>query len=187
MELSTRLLPILRQSRLARSMDQPINLVDIGSMTHDEITSKPEVEMIYAALQAVSNQKEWSKIVINLIKHGSLESWYEAYRYDFVETFFDVIINYTNLSSIDEIVKVVREQDSKLGEIVMTLGEKLRQEGRQEGEQFGLEKGIHLGKHEAKRAMALEMIKKGYPIDDVTQITGLSLEVINEIKASILH
>ena len=48
------------------------------------------------------------------------------------------------------------------------------------------EQGIELGKEQGieqnKKEIAKNMLKKGYPIDEIIEISGLSIEVINSLK-----
>ena len=60
----------------------------------------------------------------------------------------------------------------------MTTAEKLRKQGKQEG----LEEGEKKGKQEAKLEYARRMLEKGYPIEDVCEITGLSRAEVEKLK-----
>ena len=64
----------------------------------------------------------------------------------------------------------------------MTTAEKLRKQGKQEGLEEGLEEGEKKGKQEAKLEDARRMLEKGYPIEDVCEITGLSLDEVEKLK-----
>ena len=56
------------------------------------------------------------------------------------------------------------------GKAAMTTAKKLRQEGKLEG------------KLEGKREDAKKMLMKGYPIEDIMYITGLSREEVEKLK-----
>lgn len=51
-----------------------------------------------------------------------------------------------------------------------------------QGIERGLEQGIGRGKQEAKREDARRMIVKGYPVEDICEITGLSREEVRGLK-----
>jgi predicted transposase/invertase (TIGR01784 family) len=63
-------------------------------------------------------------------------------------------------------------------EVIMTTAEKLRKQGKQEGKQEGLEEGAKKAKLEDAR----KMVAKGYPIDDICEITGLSRDEVERLK-----
>ena len=44
------------------------------------------------------------------------------------------------------------------------------------------EQGIEIGKEQNKKEIAKNMLKKGYSIDEIIEISGLSIEVINSLK-----
>ena len=44
------------------------------------------------------------------------------------------------------------------------------------------EQGIKQGIEQNKKEIAKNMLKKGYPIDEIIEISGLSIEVINSLK-----
>ena len=49
--------------------------------------------------------------------------------------------------------------------------------GREKGMKEGLEKGLEKG----KRVTALKMKEKGYPLEDIVELTGLSIEDIEKL------
>ncbi len=71
----------------------------------------------------------------------------------------------------------------------MTTAMKLREEGiqqgiqqgMQQGMQQGIQQGMQQGVQEGKQEDAKIMLQKGYPIDDIIEITGLSKEEIQKL------
>ena len=59
--------------------------------------------------------------------------------------------------------------------------QKGRAEGLAKGRAEGLAKGRAEGIEEAKRENALRMKVKGYPVEDIAEITGLDAETINSL------
>ena len=53
---------------------------------------------------------------------------------------------------------------------------------REQGIEIGTEQGIEQNKKE----IAKNMLKKGYPVDEIIEISGLSIEVINSLKENII-
>ena len=74
-------------------------------------------------------------------------------------------------------------------EIIMNMGEALRQEGRQEGMQKGRQEGMQKGRQEGmqkgrqeeKHAVAISMLKEGLGVNTVQRVTGLSSEQIDQL------
>jgi predicted transposase/invertase (TIGR01784 family) len=60
-----------------------------------------------------------------------------------------------------------------------------REEGRIKGEEIGLQKGeeigIKKGKESGMKKVASNMKKKGMPLDDISELTGLSKEEIEAL------
>ena len=57
----------------------------------------------------------------------------------------------------------------------------MKREAREAGFEEGRAEGLQKGKEEEKINIALELLKRNMPIQDVTQITGVSEEKINTI------
>ena len=68
---------------------------------------------------------------------------------------------------------------------LMTIAEKLRQEGRMEGREEGEAIGIQKGKHEALMDIVHNMLSLGKSETEIMQITGLSSEEFKKIIAEI--
>ena len=76
-------------------------------------------------------------------------------------------------------VKIAEKISIEGGELVMSVAERLRQEGIEEGKQEGIQEGI--------RMTAKTMIIEGEPIDKIIRYTRLSNEQIEEIKEEMLN
>ena len=53
--------------------------------------------------------------------------------------------------------------------------------GEKKGRQIGLEEGIQIGREEGMLDAARGMKTKGYPLEDIARITGLSMEEIQKL------
>ncbi|SIQ09251.1 conserved hypothetical protein (putative transposase or invertase), partial [Alkalispirochaeta americana] len=51
-------------------------------------------------------------------------------------------------------------------------------------EQRGKEEGMQQGMHQARREDALKMLKRGFPLSDIAEITGLSEQEIGDLERS---
>ena len=68
----------------------------------------------------------------------------------------------------------------------MTTAEKLRRQGLErgilQGKQAGKQEGLEEGEKKAKLEDARRMIAKGYPLEDICEITGLSRDEVEKVK-----
>ncbi len=81
----------------------------------------------------------------------------------------------------DESVKIYRD-NLATEQWALEMGEKKgRQIGLEEGIQIGQKRGIQIGREEGMLDAARGMKTKGYPLEDIAQITGLSMEEIQKL------
>ena len=62
-----------------------------------------------------------------------------------------------------------------------TRDELVRREALAEGKAKGKNEGLAEGKAEGKAEIAINLLKKNYPIDEIVEITGLSKEEIEKL------
>mgnify|MGYP002410408239 CR=1 FL=1 len=84
---------------------------------------------------------------------------------------------------IDTVFTVAKQISHERSEIIMTIAEKLREEGMQKGIEKGMEKGIEKGKIETAKAA----LKEGMTTELVAKITGLDIHAIDQLKKEIAH
>ena len=81
----------------------------------------------------------------------------------------------------DESVKIYRD-NLATEQWALEMGEKKgRQIGLEEGIQIGQKRGIQIGREEGMLDAARGMKTKGFPLEDIAQITGLSMEEIQKL------
>ncbi len=88
---------------------------------------------------------------------------------DFYETLVCYMFYATNLD-IEDIIETLNQISNHGGQIAMSTAEKLKQEGVKEGEKKG------------KEDVARMMIKEGFTIKKINDITGLKREDIEKLK-----
>ena len=135
-----------------------------------------------------------------LLKHsrdGKFELAIAAYRAVFHACIAEVGDNYifAMLSYVDSlpdlsvgrrmhkfISKVFQDKD----EVMMTYGQYLtreaREEGLLEGMQKGMQQGMQQGRQEEKLGLARNMLRKGYTLDAVEELTGLASERLHGLQ-----
>ena len=90
-----------------------------------------------------------------------------------LETICRYLFKATSLSA-ETIMKAVTPLPQNAKEAIMTTAERLMKQG----EKRGLERGLE----QAKREDASRMLDKGYPIEDICDITGLSPYEVEELR-----
>ncbi|WP_077601479.1 Rpn family recombination-promoting nuclease/putative transposase [Oceanobacillus sojae] len=63
--------------------------------------------------------------------------------------------------------------------------EKGMQEGMEKGMEKGIEKGIEQGRIEAERNVAKQLLNRGYLDKEISELTGLELKEINDLRKSL--
>ena len=90
-----------------------------------------------------------------------------------------------------ELARRVRfhKQDEKgvqtMCKIVEEYGDERAAEALQKGIELGEKKGIEIGAQNKSVETATNMIKKKYPVSDISEITGLPLENVLELQKTI--
>ncbi len=95
---------------------------------------------------------------------------------------------------VEEMEKIAKEESFERGELIMSIAEKLREEGMEKGIKKGIEKGIEKGKEEGKleerKELVIEILNqrfgKEFDKELEEKIKKASEEEINKIKKNIL-
>jgi predicted transposase YdaD len=78
--------------------------------------------------------------------------------------------------SAAEIHGAVKNVSPKGGEMLMTIAEKLRNEGKKEGLEEGMEKGLEM------TLTALQAFREGKDLEEVMNLTGLERDILLKIQ-----
>lgn len=70
-------------------------------------------------------------------------------------------------------LKILRDEDA----VLQTAKRKAREEGRKEGR----EEGRQEGRQEIKYELARKLLKNGYPLEKISELTGLTVDVLKNI------
>ncbi|AXC85345.1 transposase [Salmonella enterica] len=93
-----------------------------------------------------------------------------------LQTLLNYLVQYNNTSRASDFIREVAERSPHRKERLMTIAERLRQEGRHNGLQEGLQQGRQQGTREEALRIARMMQEKGIDRDAILAITGLSVE-----------
>ncbi|MBN2435038.1 MAG: Rpn family recombination-promoting nuclease/putative transposase [Spirochaetes bacterium] len=105
-----------------------------------------------------------------------------------IMSFLTYMMSFTNITP--EYLMTITRQISEKGEsVVMSTAMKLREEGKLEGIEEGIQKGMKEGvakgkaegKLEGKLETAQAMLLKGFSVQEIAEITGLSEKDINSL------
>jgi len=97
---------------------------------------------------------------------------------DYLETMVRYIINARDDMSYTDMHEAVKKVSPKGGELLMTIAEKLRNEGREEGREIGKQEG----KEEGMEKVALQMLFENEPVEKIARYTGLTKDRIEELR-----
>ena len=89
---------------------------------------------------------------------------------DYLETMVRYIINARDDISYIDMHDAVKNVSPKGGELLMTIAEKLRNEGKEEGREEGREE------------VAIQMLLENEPVERIARYTGLSKDRIEELR-----
>jgi predicted transposase/invertase (TIGR01784 family) len=95
---------------------------------------------------------------------------------DYLETMIRYIISAREDISYKEIHGAVKNVSPKGGEMLMTIAEKLRNEGKKEGLEEGMEKGLEM------TLLALQAFREGKDLEEVMNLTGLERDILLKIQ-----
>ncbi len=84
-------------------------------------------------------------------------------------------------TDVNKIIKNIEVTYPEGSEVVMTLIEKIREEGIEEG----MEKGMELGAKQRNIEIAKKLAKINFPIEQIVDITGLTKKEVEKIAAEI--
>ncbi len=101
---------------------------------------------------------------------------------DYIISTLYYVVNASSIHGIEELAGLLEKLSPDLGDGIMTLADRLRQEGKMEGISQGLSQGIAKGMAEgetkgieaATQAVARRLLSKGSSLEFVVEITGLS-------------
>lgn len=155
--------------QLARQLyAEAFPLVDITIVPDDEIMQHRRMallELIQKHIRTRDLMGLVEKLVILLVKGRANDNQLEA--------LFNYILQSGDTARFSEFVHEVSERLPQQKERMMTIAERLRQEGHQRGLQEGLMKGKHEGKREEALRIARTMLADGIDRQTVLKITGL--------------
>jgi|SRR5690625_675154 len=154
-------------------------IYDISNYTDEEIKGEARVRILitmYRDVQKAKDVKELLETIDKALQYlQELDDKQTGIEY--FETFMRYIFSVAkNLSreDIDEIIGKIENIYPEGSELVMTLADILREEGKEEGKKEGKKEGI--------KEVALEMLRKGFAVELVAEVTHMDVKEIRKLK-----
>ncbi|MBJ9847167.1 MULTISPECIES: Rpn family recombination-promoting nuclease/putative transposase [Citrobacter] len=159
--------------QLARQLySEAFPLVDITVIPDDEIAQHRRVALL-ELMQKHIRDRDLMGLVDRLVSLLVTSTANDSQ----LQTLFNYLLRYGDVSRASEFIREVAERSPQHKEKLMTIAERLRQEGHQnglqEGIQQGLEQGVQKGTQEEALRIAHIMLEQGIDRDLVQLITGL--------------
>ncbi|EAA7928834.1 Rpn family recombination-promoting nuclease/putative transposase [Salmonella enterica subsp. enterica] len=162
--------------QLARQLySQTFPLVDITVTPDDEIMQHRRVALL-ELMQKYIRDRDWMSMVDKLTSLLIADIANDSQ----LQTLFNYLVQYGDTSRASDFIREVAKRSPHHKERLMTIAERLRQEGHHNGLQEGLQQGLQQGRQQGTREEALRiarmMQEKGIDRDAILAITGLSVE-----------
>ena len=93
----------------------------------------------------------------------------------------------TGDSRFEDVNNEGREGVRTMCEVLDRIEKRGEQRGLEQGRKQGIEQGIGQGREEEARAIVLHMLDQGIEIATIAQLTGISLEKVKNIVASVTN
>lgn len=155
-------------------------LFDLSDFNKAEVKLQSETMISMKALSRArhASREEAIEILIEAIELINRTEKKDQITY-YVSACIRYMLSVREDISEKEMVKIAEKISIEGGELVMSVAERLRQEGIEEGKQEGIQEGI--------RMTAKTMIIEGEPIDKIIRFTRLTIEQIEEVKEEMLN
>ena len=105
---------------------------------------------------------------------------------EYMETLLLYILQTQEIVDIEDLSKTSEDQKMMGGDFIMTIADRLREEGIKIGVKKGQEEGIKKGHEEAQREIISNMLKMGISDKEIARLTKASMETILKIKEETL-
>ncbi|SPP25360.1 transposase [Orientia tsutsugamushi] len=184
-------------------MTSDYQLVDLQSMSNDEIVRKKHIGMLEYMLKHIHQRdmlKLWEEFLIKF-KHVLILDKEKGYVY--LRSFLwytDTKLLESQQPELEQVLAKYLSEEEK-GNIMRTIAAKYIDEGRAEGRAEGIEigetkgiakgikigetKGIAKGRAEAAQELARNLLKAGFSVEFISENTGLSKEEVINLKNNI--
>jgi predicted transposase/invertase (TIGR01784 family) len=168
--------------------DFKYNLYDISHMADGEIRGTPLLKIFLTTFKYIYSPELKKKLMDIFRLFLELSDKTEVSQY--LEVLLRYLFNSPGEYSKEEIREQVTDILERGGDVMQTIAQQLREEGIKIGEEKGIkigeEKGIkigeEIGKEDNAKETAIRMLKKGFDINTIVEITGLEPSVVEKLR-----
>jgi len=156
--------------------DFGFNLYDISHMPDEEIQGTPLLKIFLTTFKYIYSPELRNKLwdIFKLF----LELSDKAKISEYLEVLLRYLFNSPGDFSKDDIREQVTGILEKGGETMQTIAQQLREEGKYEGIKIGEKRG----KEYTAKETAIRMLKKGFDLNTIVEITGLEPSEIKKLS-----
>lgn len=140
------------------------------------IKSKDNVDMMYKYKRKLMRLLLQDKMINKEMKREYIQKLF---------VFIDHILRLpeeTEMRLVNDLKPIIQKEEVQMG--LSMKDTFLAKYYMQEGEKKGIKKGMKEGEKQKAIEITLKLLEKGNPIEDIAEVTGLSLEEIQKIKES---
>jgi predicted transposase/invertase (TIGR01784 family) len=172
--------------------DFKYNLYDISHMPDEQIRGTPLLKIFLTTFKYIYSPELKKKLweIFKLFLELSDKSQ--------VSEYLEILLRYLFNSPGDYSKDEIREQVTTIleggGDVMQTIAQQLREEGKHEGIKIGEKRGKHegikigekrgekRGKEYTAKETAIRMLKKGFDLNTIVEITGLEPSEIKKLR-----
>lgn len=158
---------------------KPFQLIDLTIIPDDSLQQHGQ-----AALMELLLKHYRRKDLANTLKKLLNENWINSILEEVNDSYLTAVLEYIGYSgegfrpeSGQELIHVFLDAFPNQQETIMNFAECLKQDGFQ----AGIEKGIQEGKEQERRQIALNLVRKGYPLPTILQILELKKSDMDQL------
>ena len=188
---STDIFDLFAQKDLAKKiLYQPFQLISVNECSKKTIQSQ-RLARIVLRLLGCKDAPEIIPTLVELEKAGLFQLAESMGLFDFLLGMVEYIVDQLETKQeANEVVDLLSHAIPSKRDKIMTIAERLKQQGHRaglekglyRGRQEGRQEGIEEGKYEIEVSVVSHMAKMGLADEDIQKYTNISLDLIKEIK-----
>jgi predicted transposase/invertase (TIGR01784 family) len=161
-------------------LTKPIQLVETNNFRKEDIRGRAYFGLMMYFMSRIREKDIFTSLqeVVELINRISNEG-----NIEYIESILYYVMERADSEKVEGILsefkKAVTPEHS---ERLMTIAERLKEQGKEIGIQIGIEKGIEKGKEEGVKKVAINMLLRKLDEKIISESTGLTIEEIQKLK-----
>ena len=171
-------------------MTRPVELVDSRTLPKERPPHSWS-NFMELLLRYIRDKEDFTPILGGLAKSGNINYIYNKGEngQQYIKSMLELALEETTINDETVLYNTLQGHIPEMEENVMGLLKKKHEEGLAEGKAYAMklsqkkhEEGLAEGKAEEKEAIAVTMLEKGFSINDVFGITGLSTRLLKRLQ-----